>query len=449
MKVAKFGGSSLASSGQVRKVLNIVKADPARRFVVVSAPGKRNPEDIKVTDLLIELYHACLENKETDSIIQTIYNRYQAIGAPFKVDESILKQIYKDLQSLTDMPIENNRHFYDTVLASGEDNNAKLIAGVFQAEGLKARYINPKELGLIVTDEPQNARILPKSYTAIYQWRNSEEILVIPGFFGYTEEGEVCTFSRGGSDISGAIVAAGVKASLYENFTDVDGIFAAHPGYIHCPESMTEVTYREMRELAYAGFSVFHEEALMPSFRAKIPVVIKNTNNPQHPGTRITTERQNHDSPVVGIASDGGFSMIYISKYLMNREVGFTLRVLEILKAFGLNYEHMPSGIDDISIILRANQLNPELEEELMRKIAYEIDPDELRITHDLTMVVVVGEGMKKRVGSMAESTAALARKKINIEMINQGSSEVSIMFVIHKDREQDAIRTLYYTFFE
>jgi len=448
MKVAKFGGSSLASAEQVSKVFKIVQADPTRRFVVVSAPGKRYADDIKVTDLLISLYETCRDGQDPSELIETIYSRYEAIGTSFKVDEAILKQIYKDIQSLVDMPVDS-RHFYDTVLASGEDNNAKLIAGIFKAQGLNARYVNPKELGILVTDEPQNAQILSKSYPAIYQWKDSEEVLVIPGFFGYTETGDVCTFSRGGSDISGSIVAAGVKADLYENFTDVDGIFAAHPGYIHNPESIKEITYREMRELAYAGFSVFHEEALMPSVLAKIPVVIKNTNNPSHPGTRIISTRENLDNPVVGIASDGGFSMIYISKYLMNREVGFTLRVLQILKDFGLNYEHMPSGIDDISIILRANQLTPQLEEELLRKIAYEIDPDELRITHDLTMVVVVGEGMKKRVGSMAESSAALARKKINIEMINQGSSEVSIMFVIHKDREQDAIRTLYYTFFE
>ncbi|MCD5003304.1 aspartate kinase [Enterococcus saccharolyticus] len=449
MKVAKFGGSSLASSRQVKKVVNIIKADSERRFIVVSAPGKRSSDDIKVTDLLVELYHTRLENRDVSALIETIFERYQEIGAPFHVDEAILNQIRQDLQSLADIPYENNPHFYDTVLASGEDNNAKLIAGILQAEGENARYVNPQELGMLVTDEPQNARILSKSYTSIYQWRESEETLVIPGFFGYTEAGEVCTFSRGGSDISGAIVAAGLKVDLYENFTDVDGIFVAHPGYIHHPESMAEVTYREMRELAYAGFTVFHEEALMPSYRAKIPVVIKNTNNPSHPGTIIKNERSNHDNPVVGIASDEGFSMIYISKYLMNREVGFTLRVLKILRDFNLNYEHMPSGIDDISIILRANQLNPELEEELLRKIAYEIDPDELRITHDLTMVVVVGEGMKHRVGTTAESTAALARKSINIEMINQGSSEVSIMFGIHKEREQDAIRTLYYTFFE
>ncbi|HPJ00362.1 MAG TPA: aspartate kinase [Enterococcus sp.] len=449
MKVAKFGGSSLASSEQLKKVINIIKADSARRFIVVSAPGKRYSEDIKVTDLLVKLYQKRLADENTDAVIQAIFERYQEIGTAFGINEETLKQIHKDLESLVDMPVENNPHFYDTVLASGEDNNAKLIAGILQAEGLAARYVNPKELGMIVSDEPQNARILTKSYTAIYQWRNSEEILVVPGFFGYTENGDVCTFSRGGSDISGAIVAAGLKVDLYENFTDVDGIFAAHPGYIHQPESITQLTYREMRELAYAGFSVFHEEALMPSYRAKIPVVIKNTNNPSHPGTLITNERSDLENPVVGIASDEGFSMIYISKYLMNREVGFTLRVLQIFKEFGLNYEHMPSGIDDISVILRENQLNPHLEEELLRKIAYEIDPDELRITHDLSMVVVVGEGMKHRVGTMAESAAALARKKISIDMINQGSSEVSIMFGIHKDRERDAIRTLYYTFFE
>jgi aspartate kinase len=187
----------------------------------------------------------------------------------------------------------------------------------------------------------------------------------------------------------------------------------------------------------------------MPSYHAKIPVVIKNTNNPSHPGTLITNQRDNLDQPVIGVASDEGFCMIYIRKYLMNREVGFTLRVLEIFREFDLNYEHMPSGIDDISIIMRSNQLNPVLEEELLRKIAYEIDPDELRMTHDLSMVVVVGEGMRQRVGITADSTAALARKNINLEMINQGSSEVSIMFGIHKEQEKAAVRTLYYTFFD
>lgn len=449
MKVAKFGGSSLASSDQVRKVVKIIKDDPMRRYIVVSAPGKRHTDDIKVTDLLISLHDNLVAGKDPSRLINAIYNRYEEIGQAFHVDKQILTDIYQDLISLKTIEIKENAHLYDIILSRGEDNNARLIAGVLKAEGLKARYISPEDLGLLVTDEPKNARILNKAYPLIKKWAKNPEILVIPGFFGITEEGNICTFSRGGSDITGSIVAAGMNAELYENFTDVNGIYSAHPGIIHEPELIKEISYREMRELAYAGFSVFHDEALIPSFQAKIPVVIKNTNNPSHPGTRIVHEKENHDKTVVGIASDRGFSMIYISKYLMNREVGFTLRVLQILKEFNINYEHMPSGIDDISIIIRANQLTEETEEELLRKIAYEMDPDELRIKHGLTMVVVVGEGMRERVGVTAESTAALARKKINLEMINQGSSEVSIMFSIQEKDEKAAIRTLYYTFFD
>lgn len=449
MKVAKFGGSSLASSDQVRKVVKIIKDDPMRRYIVVSAPGKRHTDDIKVTDLLISLHDNLVAGKDPSRLINAIYNRYEEIGQAFHVDKQILTDIYQDLTSLKTIEIKENAHLYDIILSRGEDNNARLIAGVLKAEGLKARYISPEDLGLLVTDEPKNARILNKAYPLIKKWAKNPEILVIPGFFGITEEGNICTFSRGGSDITGSIVAAGMNAELYENFTDVNGIYSAHPGIIHEPELIKEISYREMRELAYAGFSVFHDEALIPSFQAKIPVVIKNTNNPSHPGTRIVHEKENHDKTVVGIASDRGFSMIYISKYLMNREVGFTLRVLQILKEFNINYEHMPSGIDDISIIIRANQLTEETEEELLRKIAYEMDPDELRIKHGLTMVVVVGEGMRERVGVTAESTSALARKKINLEMINQGSSEVSIMFSIQEKDEKAAIRTLYYTFFD
>lgn len=449
MKVAKFGGSSLASSDQVRKVVKIIKDDPMRRYIVVSAPGKRHTDDIKVTDLLISLHDNLVAGKDPSRLINAIYNRYEEIGQAFHVDKQILTDIYQDLTSLKTIEIKENAHLYDIILSRGEDNNARLIAGVLKAEGLKARYISPEDLGLLVTDEPKNARILNKAYPLIKKWAKNPEILVIPGFFGITEEGNICTFSRGGSDITGSIIAAGMNAELYENFTDVNGIYSAHPGIIYEPELIKEISYREMRELAYAGFSVFHDEALIPSFQAKIPVVIKNTNNPSHPGTRIVHEKENHDKTVVGIASDRGFSMIYISKYLMNREVGFTLRVLQILKEFNINYEHMPSGIDDISIIIRANQLTEETEEELLRKIAYEIDPDELRIKHGLTMVVVVGEGMRERVGVTAESTAALARKKINLEMINQGSSEVSIMFSIQEKDEKAAIRTLYYTFFD
>lgn len=449
MKVIKFGGSSLASAEQLKKVLNIVKDDPERRFVVVSAPGKRESSDIKVTDLLIEYHNQYINGENTDKICDKIVGRYQSIADELGITADILPEIEENIKNLRHEPIEKNRHLYDTFLASGENNNAKLVAAFFQHEGIPARYVNPKDLGMIVTNEPGNARILNLSYDLIYKWHDKEEILVIPGFFGYTKNGKVCTFSRGGSDITGAIVAAGMKVDIYENFTDVDGIFVAHPGIIHEPEIIKELTFKEMRELAYAGFSVFHDEALMPCYKANIPVVIKNTNNPSAPGTLIKRNRDTEKHPVVGIASDAGFVSLYVSKYLMNRQIGFVRRVLQILEEMNISYEHMPSGIDDISIIIRERQLNDELEEEMLRRIAFELDPDDMRITRGLSMVMVVGEGMRQRVGIMAESTSALARKHVNLELINQGSSEVSIMFGIQGKQETQAIRALYYAFFD
>lgn len=449
MKVTKFGGSSLASATQLEKVLHIVKEDVSRKFIVVSAPGKRSSEDIKVTDMLISYYQAYINNENTTEIVAKIVARYEAILDELTLTKDVLTDIQHAIQHLATLEKEHNPHLLDAFLASGEDNNAKLVAAFFQQRGLNARYTNPLDLGIIVSDEPGNARILPSSLNKIYQFATTEEILVIPGFFGFTETGDICTFSRGGSDISGSIVAAGVKADIYENFTDVDGIFVAHPGIIHEPKTIKELTYREMRELAYAGFAVLHDEALMPAYRANIPVVIKNTNNPEHPGTLITTSRTVKHDPVVGIASDQGFASIYISKYLMNRELGFGRRLLQILEELGLSYEHMPSGIDDISIILREGQLTIEIEKELMTRLEQELEPDELRITHGLSMLMVVGEGMRQRIGVMADSTASLAFNKINLEMINQGSSEVSIMFGIREDQEQKAIQALYQTFFK
>lgn len=449
MKVVKFGGSSLASAQQLEKVFNIIKDDPSRRCVVVSAPGKRQSDDVKVTDLLIEYYNTYINHENTDKICARIIGRYGSIADELGFTDQVMPDIEANIRSLREEPIENNSHLYDTFLASGENNNAKLVAAYFTHAGLPARYVNPKELGMIVTNEPGNARILNISYDLIYKWHGQSEILIIPGFFGYTKKSKVCTFSRGGSDISGAIVAAGMKATLYENFTDVDGIYVAHPGIIHEPEIIKELTFKEMRELAYAGFSVFHDEALMPCYRVNIPVNIKNTNNPSAPGTMIVSKRNTEFQPVVGIASDQGFVSLYINKYLMNREIGFVRKVLLILEEMHISYEHMPSGIDDVSIIIRERQLPGDTEEELLRRIAYELDPDELRMTHGLSIVMVVGEGMRQRVGVMAESTSALARKHVNLEMINQGSSEVSIMFGIQGEQERQAIRALYYAFFD
>ncbi len=449
MKVVKFGGSSLASATQLEKVLNIVKSDPERRFVVVSAPGKRHDDDIKVTDALIKYYREYIAGNDVTPNQQWIINRYADMVAELGLKPKVLEKISKSITSLATLPIEDNAFLYDTFLAAGENNNAKLIAAYFSQNDVPASYVHPREAGLVVSSEPGNARILPSSYDKIEELNNSDEVLVIPGFFGVTQDGQICTFSRGGSDITGSIIAAGVKADIYENFTDVDGIFAAHPGIVHKPHSIPELTYREMRELAYAGFTVLHDEALLPAYRGKIPLVIKNTNNPKHPGTQIVHKHSKDHLPVVGIAGDAGFVSINMSKYLMNREIGFGRRVLQILEDLNIGWEHMPTGIDDLSIILRERELTPIKEEEILRQLVQKAEVDHAEIEHDLSIIMIVGEKMKSHIGVTATATKALSENNINIQMMSQGSSEVSIMFVVEKNQEKAAIRALYRAFFE
>ena len=448
MKVVKFGGSSLASAGQLEKVLQIIKADPERRFVIVSAPGKRSTQDTKVTDALIKYYRDYVAGNDVTKHQQWIIQRYRDMALELQLKPNILERISKSFQKLASLPIENNKFLYDTFLAAGENNNAKLIAAYFAQNGVDARYVHPREAGLIVSSEPGNARLLPSSYDKIEELNEADEVLIIPGFFGVTKDDQICTFSRGGSDITGSIIAAGVKADLYENFTDVDGIFAAHPGIIHMPHSIPELTYREMRELAYAGFTVLHDEALIPAYRGKIPLVIKNTNNPTHPGTKIVLKHSNRDFPVVGIAADAHFTSINMSKYLMNREIGFGRKVLQILEDLNIRWEHMPTGIDDLSIILRDRELTPIKEEEILRQLRQKLEVDHAEIEHDLSIIMIVGEKMKSHIGLTATATKALSDNHINIQMISQGSSEVSIMIVINSEQEKAAIKALYKAFF-
>ncbi|WP_312949761.1 aspartate kinase [Streptococcus parasuis] len=448
MKVVKFGGSSLASAGQLEKVFNIVQSDSERRFVVVSAPGKRNAEDTKVTDALIKYYREYVDGKDVTASQEWIINRYQAMVDELGFSANSMKKIAGNIISLANLPINDNEFLYDTFLSAGEDNNAKLIAEYFTFRGLPARYVHPKKAGIIVSSEPGNARILPSSYDKIEELRNAEEVLVIPGFFGVTVDNQICTFSRGGSDITGSIVAAGVKADLYENFTDVDGIFAAHPGIIKHPHSIKELTYREMRELAYAGFSVLHDEALLPAYRGRIPLVIKNTNNPSHPGTRIVLDHTDQTLPVVGIAADDGFVSINISKYLMNREVGFGRKVLQILEDLNIRFEHMPTGIDDLSIVLRNRELTPIKEAEILRQLKTKMEVDKAEIEHGLSIIMIVGENMKSHVGVTATATSALSDQNVNLAMISQGASEVSVMFVVKTEEKEKALQALYAAFF-
>ena len=401
-----------------------------------------------MTDLLISLGEKTLKGTNADDEFNTIINRYSSIADELGLSHTIIDEIKENLLSIMKQDKKSSELFIEAMKASGEDNNAKLIAAFFQHRGIEAHYVNPKDAGLFVTDEPGHAQVLPETYENLYQLRDRTGILIVPGFFGYNKAGDVLTFSRSGSDITGSILANGVKAELYENFTDVDAVYAVNPNIVKNPKGISELTYREMRELSYAGFSVFHDEALIPTFQAGIPVNVKNTNNPSAPGTKIVSERENTNGPVVGIASDDGFCSIYIGKYLMNREIGFGRRLLQILEDLNLSYEHLPSGIDDITVILREDQLNEEIEKEVLARIQEELQSDEVKITRHLALIMVVGEGMRRSVGTTARAAKALAEAHINIDMINQGSSEVSMMFGVRAADEKRAVQALYNEFF-
>ncbi|ERI04276.1 aspartate kinase [Aneurinibacillus aneurinilyticus] len=448
MKVAKFGGTSLASAAQIKKVCDIVLADAERKVVVVSAPGKRDKNDTKVTDLLIALAERYLAEGEAEAELAAVVARYRDIAEGLALSEELVQLIEADLRERLALDRSKPEMFMDAIKASGEDNNAKVVARYLQSKGVQARYVNPKEAGLFVSEEHGNAQVLAESYENLKALRHEEGIQIFPGFFGYSPSGELVTFSRGGSDITGSILAAAVEADLYENFTDVDSVFSANPNIVADPQPIQKLTYREMRELSYAGFSVFHDEALIPAFRAGIPVCIKNTNNPAAPGTMIVFEREGNGNPVVGIASDGGFCSIYVSKYLMNREIGFGRRLLHILEDEDLSYEHIPSGIDDISVILKDDKIDDEVERRITERVRTELAVDDIVFERDMSMIMLVGEGMRHNVGTTARAASALARAHVNIEMINQGSSEVSMMFAVKAVDEQKAVRAIYEEFF-
>ncbi|HZK26154.1 MAG TPA: aspartate kinase [Thermoclostridium sp.] len=449
MKVCKFGGSSVASAQQIKKVFNIITSDPERRLVVVSAPGKENDSDTKVTDMLINMAEAFLKTGDCENELMTVVNRYKKIAQDLGLGEEIINDIENNLRTRISLGYDNKEKLIDRIKAAGEDNSAKLVANYFKSQGVNAQYVNPKEAGLFLSDEYGNARVLPQSFKNLSKLRSMDGIMIFPGFFGYSLSGEVVTFPRGGSDITGSILSVSVEAEVYENFTDVDSVYAANPKLIKNPKPIAELTYREMRELAYAGFSILQEETLAPLFKKGIPVNIKNTNNANAPGTMIVNKRDIKNGPVSGIAGAGGFFSINIHKYLMNREIGFGRKVMRILEEESVPYEHIPSGIDDISIILRKRFLDDEKKSRIMERIAHDLSVDSITFDYNLALVMVVGEGMLKSVGVASRATTALARSGVNIQMINQGSSEVSIMFGIDEEDLDKAIISLYNEFFD
>lgn len=453
MKVCKFGGSSLANAAQLNKVIDIVLADPARRLVVVSAPGKRHGGDTKVTDLLIALAETALKGENTDRAFGEVVERYAQMAQELNLGEEIVRRIEMDLHDrIAQVATLAKDEFMDLMKAAGEDNNAKLVAVAFEARGKKARYASPKDTGMVLTGNFGDATLDPESYARLARaFSNFDGIVIYPGFFGYTRAGKVATFPRGGSDITGSILAAAVCADVYENFTDVDSVYPCDPRIVpevKDGEGIPTMTYREMRELSYAGFGVFNDDAVIPAVKARIPINIRNTNHPSEPGTMIQQSRRVVPGTVVGIASADDFCNIVVEKYLMNRQIGFGRRLLQILEENGISYEHMPSGVDSQCVVVKGQYLPKERDRKIINEIKARLDPDFVTIERDLTMVMVVGEGMCYTPGMLAKACLALASAGISMSMVNQGSSEVSFMLAIRTQDRDAAVRALYKAFF-
>ena len=449
MKVAKFGGSSLADAFQIRKVCDIIFADPERKIVVVSAPGKRNREDTKVTDLLIAVAKARLAGNDYEKEIKAVISRFEDIAGELNIKD-IIPEIEKTLRAVAGADYTDDVKYLDSVKAMGEDCNARLVAKYLNSVGHPARYCNPKECGLFLKhNEMGKAVILDESYDNLSSLKDSNELCIFPGFYGYSKEGEIITFSRGGSDITGSILAGAVGAEVYENWTDVDNVYAVNPEIVKNPFPITEITYDEMRELAYAGFQVLHEEALYPVFVRGIPVNIKNTNNPSAKGTKIVSKRTHFDSLVTGIAGDKGFATITVNKYLMNKEVGFLLGLLKILAEEGISVEHIPSGIDSVTLIVRKKIFTEEKEKVVVERLKKELGVQSVSVERDLAIVMIVGEAMANSVGIMARAAASLSSAGINLRIVNQGASEISMMFGVSEAYCSYAVRALYKELFK
>lgn len=448
MKVCKFGGSSLANAEQIRKVCDIMLSDGDRKILVVSAPGKRNRDDIKVTDLLIALGNARISGYSGKDEMHAVLQRFSDIAQELDITAAFLQEIEQDLDARICSDCTQSLKFMDSIKAAGEDYCARLVAAYLTGIGRKAEYINPLDAGLLLNDDYGKAQVLPESYEHLAKLRDKPGIVVFPGFFGFSSSGEIVTFSRGGSDITGSILAAALSATVYENWTDVDSVYSVNPSLVSNPHPIGEITYDEMRELAYAGFSVLHEEALLPAYRKGIPVNIRNTNNPAARGTMIVRNRINFDGVVTGIAGAKGFCTLNMNKYLMNREIGFALKVLQILSDEKIPFEHMPSGIDSLSIVMRKDIFTPDKEKIIIRRLQEELDIEKITVDRNLAIVVIVGEAMARTVGVTARAANALSKAGVNLELINQGSSEISVMFGVREEYCNYAVKELYKEYF-
>lgn len=432
VKVVKFGGSSLANAEQFKKVADIIKAEESRRYVVPSAPGKRFDSDTKVTDMLYDCYDAVKKNNFDDKLM-AIKERYDEIINELGLDVTLDKE-FEVIRSCF-----IGRAGRDYAASRGEYLNGILLANYLGYEFVDAaEVIYFDESGNF--DGKRTNKEMAKRLTGV-------ERAVIPGFYGSMPNDTIKTFSRGGSDITGSIVTQAVKADLYENWTDVSGFLVADPRVVENPEVISIITYKELRELSYMGATVLHEDAIFPVRKAGIPINIKNTNAPDDPGTLIVeSTSQKSDYTITGIAGKKGFAVVNIEKDMMNAELGFGRKVLEQFEKNGISFEHMPSGIDTMSIIVHQSEF-AEKEQEILAGLHRNVEPDTIDIETDLSLIAVVGRSMKSARGTAGRIFSALAHEHINIKMIDQGSSELNIIVGVAENDFEAALRAIYNIF--
>ncbi|MBO5536818.1 MAG: aspartate kinase [Clostridia bacterium] len=434
VKVAKFGGSSLADAHQFRKVREILLSDPARCLVVPSAPGKRSFTDVKITDMLYKCARLASSGENLDEQLQQIKDRYEEIAAELEVNfpfDEEFETIRKNIQ-----------------LGAGEDyaaSRGEYLNGMLLAAYMGWTFVDAAEVILFREDGRLDAE---KTQKALSERLEGLDHAVVPGFYGSDMTGAIRTFSRGGSDITGALVARAVNADVYENWTDVSGCMMADPRIVRNPEVIRSITYRELRELSYMGASVLHEDALFPVRIAGIPTNIRNTNNPDEPGTLICYEAEDDESkyPITGIAGHKDFAIINVEKTMMNSELGFGRRVLQALEEQGISFEHMPSGIDTMCVVVHEDSLIGK-KEKIVARIHELCEPDSVEIHSGLALIATVGRGMVRSKGVSACLFNALAKAGINVRLIDQGSSELNIIVGVDNLDFENAVRAIYRAF--
>lgn len=430
VKVVKFGGSSLASAAQFAKVGDIIRADETRRYVVPSAPGKRNAKDTKVTDMLYSCYALAEAEEDFKGALKKIKERYNSIINGLNLTLSLEDEFRIIAEKFEDKAGE------DYAASRGEYLN-----GIIMANYLGYEFIDAAEV--IFFDENGNFDDY-KTDKVMAERLSQVEKAVIPGFYGSDIDGNVKTFSRGGSDITGSIVSKAVHASVYENWTDVSGCLVADPRIVENAQPIRVITYRELRELSYMGASVLHEDAIFPVRKAGIPINIKNTNAPEEPGTMIVESTcQKADYTITGIAGKKGFVAVNIDKDMMNSEVGFCRKALEAFEENGISIEHMPSGIDTMTVFVHQEEFEGK-EQQVISSIRRLVNPDIIDLEADLALVAVVGRGMKSTRGTAGRIFSALAHANINVKMIDQGSSELNIIIGVSNNDFENAIKAIY-----